>query len=43
MNFDTLPLIHRAAGAWIALGLMMIVGLGLVAYFWRKRYLGARR
>jgi len=43
MNFDTLPLIHRATGAWIALGLMFVVGLGLVAYFWRKRYLGARQ
>ena len=39
MNFDTLPLIHRAAGAWIALGLMAALGAELIAYFWRKRYL----
>jgi Mg2+ and Co2+ transporter CorA len=43
MNFDTLPLIHRATGAWIALGLMVLVGLTLGAFFWRKRYLGTQR
>ncbi|HSI56293.1 MAG TPA: magnesium transporter CorA family protein [Ideonella sp.] len=40
MNFDTLPLIHRATGFWIASGIMAVVGLSLVAFFWRKRYLG---
>ncbi|MFM2057856.1 MAG: hypothetical protein RLY71_2241 [Pseudomonadota bacterium] len=42
MNFDTLPLIHKATGFWIALGLMLTVGLGLGLFFWRKRYLGTR-
>lgn len=40
MNFDSLPLIHRATGFWIAAGLMALVGIGLMAFFWRKRYLG---
>jgi magnesium transporter len=43
MNFDSLPLIHRATGVWIALGLMGLIALGLGAFFWRKRYLGTRR
>ncbi|MET0517941.1 MAG: magnesium transporter CorA family protein [Burkholderiaceae bacterium] len=43
MNFDTLPLIHRAVGFWIAVGLMAALGLGLGAFFWRKRYLGTQR
>jgi magnesium transporter len=40
MNFDTLPLIHSATGIWTAVGAMAVVGVGLVAYFRRKRYLG---
>ncbi|MBB5206204.1 Mg2+ and Co2+ transporter CorA [Inhella inkyongensis] len=42
MNFDALPLIHAEQGAWIALGLMAAVGLGLAWWFRRKRYLGSR-
>jgi len=40
MNFDTLPLIHSATGAWTAIGVMAAVGIGLIVYFRRKRYLG---
>lgn len=43
MNFDALPLIHSATGFWIAFGLMLAVGLGLAAFFWRKRYLSSRQ
>jgi Mg2+ and Co2+ transporter CorA len=43
MNFDTLPLIHRATGAWLALGLMVAIAVGLGTFFWRKRYLGTQR
>jgi magnesium transporter len=39
MNFDAMPLIHESRGIWITIGLMMLVGIGLGAYFWRKRYL----
>jgi Mg2+ and Co2+ transporter CorA len=42
MNFDALPLIHTATGVWITLGVMTMVGLGLAAFFWRKRYLSTR-
>jgi Mg2+ and Co2+ transporter CorA len=41
MNFDALPLIHSAAGFWLAFWTMVVVAIGLVAFFWRKRYLGA--
>jgi Mg2+ and Co2+ transporter CorA len=40
MNFDALPLIHSAAGVWVALLAMAAVGAGLFAFFRRKRYLG---
>jgi magnesium transporter len=40
MNFEALPLIHRATGVWITVATMALVGLGLVLFFWRKRYLG---
>jgi Mg2+ and Co2+ transporter CorA len=41
MNFDDLPLTHSATGLWIALLIMVAVGIGLVALFWRKRYIGS--
>jgi len=40
MNFDGLPLIHSATGIWVAIGAMLAVGVGLSAFFLRKRYLG---
>jgi Mg2+ and Co2+ transporter CorA len=39
MNFDFLPLIHSNAGFWLASGLMLVVGVGLLLIFRRKRYL----
>jgi len=39
MNFDALPLVHSGTGLWITVGLMGLLGVGGVAYFWRKRYL----
>jgi len=42
MNFEWIPLIHRQGGFWIAVGLMLSVGIGLGAFFWRKRYLGSQ-
>jgi magnesium transporter len=39
MNFDSMPLIHSTTGIWVALLVMAGVGFGLVAWFWRKRYL----
>jgi Mg2+ and Co2+ transporter CorA len=43
MNFDALPLVHSSAGIWIAVALMLLVFVGLSAFFWRKRYLGTQR
>ncbi len=40
MNFDTLPLIHERVGFWVAMGLMLLVGVGLVWWFRRRRYIG---
>ncbi len=40
MNFDALPLIHSVNGFWAAFGLMTAVGIALVLFFRRKRYLG---
>jgi magnesium transporter len=42
MNFDTLPLIHTHAGATVTLGLMVVVAVVLIWWFWRQRYLGDR-
>jgi len=42
MNFDFLPLIHSDAGFWTAAVVMVMVGVGLAAFFWRKRYLGTQ-
>ncbi len=39
MNFDTIPLLHQQSGFWWALGTMVVVALGLVLLFWRKRYI----
>lgn len=43
MNFDTLPLIRSATGIWTAAGAMAVIGIGLIVYFRRKRYLGSQR
>jgi len=43
MNFDALPLIHSATGVWIAFSIMVLVGVGLGLFFWRKRYLGTHQ
>ncbi len=43
MNFEFLPLIHKADGFWWAMGSMVLIALGLVALFWRKQYLSRTR
>ena len=43
MNFDALPLIHARTGVWVAVALMLALGVGLGWLFWRKRYLGTTR
>jgi magnesium transporter len=39
MNFEFVPLVHKADGFWWAMGSMAVIALALVLLFWRKRYL----
>jgi len=39
MNFEFIPLVHKADGFWIAMGSMLLIAIALTAIFWRKRYL----
>jgi Mg2+ and Co2+ transporter CorA len=39
MNFEFIPLLHRSNGFWLAMVSMLLTALGLVIFFWRKRYL----
>jgi len=39
MNFEFIPLVHKADGFWIAMGAMGVTAVVLVVVFWRKRYL----
>jgi magnesium transporter len=42
MNFEGLPLIHSPRGFWFTFAFMLLIGVSLSTYFWRKRYLGAQ-
>jgi Mg2+ and Co2+ transporter CorA len=42
MNFEGLPLIHSPTGFWIVFTIMLVLGVGMSFFFWRKRYLGRR-
>ncbi len=39
MNFEFLPMIHTAVGFDIAAVAMVLIAVGLIVVFWRKRYL----
>ncbi len=43
MNFEFVPLVHKADGFWIAMGSMGAIAVALVLIFWRKRYLARTR
>ena len=43
MNFDFIPLIHKADGFWWATASMALIAVALVALFWRKQYLSRTR
>ena len=43
MNFEGLPLIHSMRGFWVTFALMLMLGVGMSWFFWRKRYLGSSR
>lgn len=42
MNFEFIPWLHSSAGFWGAIGVMILIAIGLTAYFVRKRYLLSR-
>lgn len=39
MNFEFMPAIHREAGFWWTVAIMVVLALGTGVVFWRKRYL----
>ena len=39
MNFENMPELHTPYGYYITLGLMFVVGVGLLFYFWRKGWI----
>ncbi|QTD45262.1 magnesium transporter CorA family protein [Ottowia testudinis] len=39
MNFEHLPLIHSTEGMWAAFALLALLAGGILAIFWRRRYL----
>lgn len=39
MNFDSIPLLHKQDGFWWAMGTMGAIAVGLIVWFWRKKYL----
>jgi magnesium transporter len=39
MNFEFLPLIHNQKAFWWTLAAMVLIAVGTVTFFWRKRYL----
>ena len=43
MNFEGLPLIHSPTGFWAVVGLLVLLGVALSLFFWRKRYLSSSR
>ncbi|RIX80926.1 magnesium transporter CorA family protein [Acidovorax cavernicola] len=43
MNFEFIPLVHKADGFWIAMTAMLVIAVVLVVIFWRKRYLARTR
>ena len=40
MNFQNMPLIHSSYGYFITLGLMILIFLALLVYFWRRGWFG---
>lgn len=39
MNFDVLPLVHKEDGFWWAMAAMGLIGVVLLVFFWRRRYI----
>ena len=42
MNFDNMPELHSPYGYYLTLALMLVVGVGLFIYFWRRGWIYER-
>jgi magnesium transporter len=42
MNFDNIPELHTTYGYFMTLGLMVVIALGLIGYFWYKGWIFKR-
>ncbi len=40
MNFDNIPELHTTYGYFVVLGIMILVGVGMLVFFWRKGWIG---
>ena len=43
MNFEGLPLIHSRVGFWVIFTVMLLLGISMSVFFWRRRYLRTSR
>lgn len=43
MNFDNLPELHFQYSYFVVIGVMAMVAIGMLAFFWRKGWLGSPR
>ena len=42
MNFDNMPELHSRYGYFVVIGVMVVVALGMLGFFWKRGWLGAR-
>ncbi len=40
MNFDNIPELHTTYGYFVVLAVMVIVGVGMLVFFWRRGWIG---
>ena len=43
MNFDNLPELHYQYSYFVVLGVMIVVAVGMLGFFWRKGWIGGKR
>ena len=42
MNFDNMPELHSRYGYFVVIGVMVVVALGMLTFFWKRGWLGAK-
>jgi len=40
MNFENLPELHWKYSYYVVLGIMLIVAVGMLGFFWRRGWIG---